>query len=198
MRRVNYFPDSAERRGCGQLVLESSHLARGERKMRFHQAALLVAIACAAIPASAQSLCELVPAAVVQSTLGIPVTLTAAPNTQGGNGCDYKGASTGPITLTADTISDAGIYKTIFDQRLHSLGPTQQLVSGVGDAPPTTTSNSNSRSPNTPASTSPGNPSSSAPRVRSSISSSRSPETASPKPPCWPSQTTRSPNRSTA
>jgi len=102
--------------------------------MRFHQAALLVAIACAAIPASAQSLCELVPAAVVQSTLGIPVTLTAAPNTQGGNGCDYKGASTGPITLTADTISDAGIYKTIFDQRLHSLGPTQQLVSGVGDA----------------------------------------------------------------
>jgi hypothetical protein len=102
--------------------------------MRFHQVALLVAMTCAAIPASAQSLCELVPAAVVQSTLGISVTLTAAPNTQGGNGCDYKGASTGPITLTADTVSDAGIYKTIFDQRLGSLGPTQQRVSGVGDA----------------------------------------------------------------
>jgi hypothetical protein len=79
-------------------------------------------------------LCELVPAAVVQSPLGIPVTLTAAPNTQGGNGCDYKGASNGPITLTADTISDAGVYKTIFDQRLRSMGPTQHLVSGVGDA----------------------------------------------------------------
>jgi hypothetical protein len=52
----------------------------------------------------------------------------------GGNGCDYKGTSTGPLTLTADTISDAGLYKTIFDQRLHSLGPTKQLVSGVGDA----------------------------------------------------------------
>jgi hypothetical protein len=89
---------------------------------------------CAAISASAQSLCQLVPAAVVQSTLGIPVSLTAAPNTQGGNGCDYKGASTGPITITANAISDAGIYKTIFEQRLHSLGSSQQLVSGVGDA----------------------------------------------------------------
>jgi hypothetical protein len=102
--------------------------------MRSYRLALLVTLTCAAIPASAQSLCELVPAAVVQSTLGIPVTLTAAPNTQGGNGCDYKGISTGPITITADTISDAGMYKTIFDQRLHSLGPTQQLVSGIGDA----------------------------------------------------------------
>jgi hypothetical protein len=92
--------------------LESDPLNRrsGEQKMRSNQVALLVTIICAAIPASAQSLCELVPAAVVQSTLGISVTLTAAPNTQGGNGCDYKGASTGPITLTADTISDAGMY----------------------------------------------------------------------------------------
>src|ERR1039458_9936713 len=116
--------------------LESDQLnrRRGAQKMRSHQVALLVSMTCAAIPASAQSLCELVPAAVVQSTLGISVTLTAASNTQGGNGCAYKGASTGPLTLTADTISDAGIYKTIFDQRLHSLGPTQQLVSGVGDA----------------------------------------------------------------
>ena len=102
--------------------------------MRSHRLALLVTLTCAAIPATAQSLCDLVPAAVVQSTLGISVTLTAAPDTQGGNGCDHKGASTGPITLTADTISDAGVYKTIFDQRLHSLGPTEQLVSGIGGA----------------------------------------------------------------
>jgi hypothetical protein len=100
--------------------------------MRSHRLALLVALICAAIPASAASLCDLVPAAVVQSTLGISATLTAAPNTQGGNGCDYKGVSSGPITLTADTISDAGVYKTIFDQRLHRLGPTQQPVSGIG------------------------------------------------------------------
>ena len=99
--------------------------------MRSHRLALLVTLTCAAIPATAQSLCDLVPAAVVQSTLGISATLTAAPNTQGGNGCDYKGASTGPITLTADTISDTGVYKTIFDQRLHSLGPTQQVVSAI-------------------------------------------------------------------
>jgi hypothetical protein len=96
--------------------------------------ALFAALTCAAIPASAQSLCDLVPAAVVRSTLGISVTLTATPNSQGGNGCDYKGTSTGPITVRADTISDTGVYKTIFDQRLRSLGPTEQLVSGIGDA----------------------------------------------------------------
>jgi hypothetical protein len=46
-------------------------------KMRSHRLALLLALPCAAIPATAQSLCGLVPAAVVQSTLGIPATLTA-------------------------------------------------------------------------------------------------------------------------
>ena len=91
-------------------------------------------LTCAAIPASAQSLCELVPAAVVQTTLGISANLTATPDTHGGNGCDYKGTSTGPLTITADTISDEGLYKTIFDQRLKSLGPTQQLVPGIGAA----------------------------------------------------------------
>src|ERR1017187_9704748 len=91
--------------------------------MRNNQVALLVTMICAVIPASAQSLCELVPAAVVQSTLGISVTLTAASNTQGGNGCAYKGASTGPLTLTADTISDAGIYKTIFDHACIAWAP---------------------------------------------------------------------------
>jgi hypothetical protein len=89
---------------------------------------------CGAIPASAQSLCDLVSAAIVQSTLGISVPLNATPNTQGGNGCDYKGAATGPTTVIADTVSDSGMYRTIFDQRLHTLGPTQQLVSGIGDA----------------------------------------------------------------
>jgi hypothetical protein len=49
--------------------------------MRSERLALLVALTSAAIPATAQSLCDLVPAAVVQSTLGISATLTAAPNT---------------------------------------------------------------------------------------------------------------------
>jgi len=110
------------------------HASWLERKMRSYRLALLVTLTCAANPACAQSLCELVPAAAVQSTLGISSTLAAAPNTQGGNGCDYRGAAAGPVTLTADTVSDDGMYKTIFDQRLHSLGPTQQLVSGIGDA----------------------------------------------------------------
>jgi hypothetical protein len=85
--------------------------------MMFHRMLLLAVLAGAVVsvsagPASAQSLCDLVPAAVVQTTLGIPATLTA----------------------TANAISDTGLYKTIFDQRLQSLGSTQQLVSGVGDA----------------------------------------------------------------
>lgn len=107
--------------------------------MMSHRLLLVAVLAGAAVSvsarsASAQNFCDLVPAAAVQSTLGISATLTATANTQGGNGCDYKGASTGPITITADSVSDTGIYKTIFDQRLHSLGSTQQLVSGVGDA----------------------------------------------------------------
>jgi len=107
--------------------------------MRLHRPLLLVLLIAvvrigASIPAAAQSLCGLVPAATVQSTLGITASLTATPNTEGGNGCDYKGASTGPITITADAISDTGIYKTIFDQRLHKLGPSERLVTGIGDA----------------------------------------------------------------
>jgi hypothetical protein len=95
---------------------------------------ILFLVTGASIPAAAQSLCDLVPPATVKSTLGITVSLTATPNTEGGNGCDYKGASTGPITIRADALSDTGIYKTIFDQRLRKLGPSEQLVAGIGDA----------------------------------------------------------------
>jgi hypothetical protein len=42
--------------------------------MRFYRLALLVTLTCAAIPASAASLCGLVPAAIVQSSLGISAT----------------------------------------------------------------------------------------------------------------------------
>jgi hypothetical protein len=84
--------------------------------------------------AAAQSFCDLVPASVVQATLGTSTTLTATPNTQGGNGCDYKGMEAGPVTITADSSDDSGIYKTIFNQRLGQLGPGGQPVSGLGDA----------------------------------------------------------------
>jgi len=55
----------------------------------------------------------------------------------GGNGCDYKGTSTGPLTLTADTISDAGIYKTIFDIVFRAKGKIVNFILMIpGDGVP--------------------------------------------------------------
>jgi hypothetical protein len=84
--------------------------------------AVVVAIGMfSAIPISAQSLCDLVPASVVQSTLGITAPLKATPDTEGGNGCDYKGMAAGPIWIKADDTDYSGIYKTIQDQQFTQL-----------------------------------------------------------------------------
>ena len=95
--------------------------------------AVLAAIVIAAIPMHAQSLCDLVPASVVQSTLGITTPLTATPNTDGGNGCDYKGKAAGPIWIKADDTDYTGIYKTIQDQQFTQLPYGSKLVPGLGD-----------------------------------------------------------------
>jgi hypothetical protein len=95
-----------------------------------------LALAAAALmetPATAQSFCDLVPASLVQSTLGIP-GLTAAPNTEGGNGCDYKAMAAGPITIIADATEDSGLYSMVFTQRAANLGPGGVLVPGLGTA----------------------------------------------------------------
>ena len=86
-----------------------------------------------AIPMHALSLCDLVPASVVQSTLGITTPLTATPNTEGGNGCDYKGMAAGPIWIKADDTDYSGIYKTIQDQQFTQLPYGSTLVPGLGD-----------------------------------------------------------------
>jgi hypothetical protein len=62
-----------------------------------------------AICAQAQSLCDLLPAPAVKATLGLTGDLSAKPNTEGGNGCDYKGAAVGPTTVIADSSDDAGM-----------------------------------------------------------------------------------------
>jgi hypothetical protein len=93
----------------------------------------IAASAVFAIPASALSLCDLVPASVVQSTLGITTPLTATPNTDGGNGCDYKGKAAGPIWIKADDTDYTGIYKTIEDQQFTQLPYGSKLVPGLGD-----------------------------------------------------------------
>ncbi len=69
---------------------------------------LALASACAVSAANAQSLCDLMPAAQVQSTLGLTTPLTATPNTEGGNGCDYKDAAAGPVIVMADSSDDSG------------------------------------------------------------------------------------------
>jgi len=96
--------------------------------------AVVVAIGMfSAIPISAQSLCDLVPASVVQSTLGITTPLKATPDTEGGNGCDYKGMAAGPIWIKADDTDYSGIYKTIQDQQFTQLPYGSTLVPGLGD-----------------------------------------------------------------
>ena len=95
--------------------------------------AFLAAVAVSAIPIRAQSLCDLVPAAAVQSTLGITTPLKATPNTDGGNGCDYKGMAAGPIWIKADDTDYTGIYKTIQDQQFTQLPYGSTLVTGIGD-----------------------------------------------------------------
>ena len=95
--------------------------------------AVLAAVAVAAIPVHSQSFCDLVPASVVQSTLGITTPLTATPNTEGGNGCDYKGMAAGPIWIKADDTDYTGIYKTIQDQQFIQLPYGSKLVPGLGD-----------------------------------------------------------------
>ena len=86
-----------------------------------------------AASARAQSFCDLLPASAVQQALGISGNLKATPNTEGGNGCDYKLDANGPTTVMADSTDDSGIYTTIFNQRLSTM-KADARVSGIGDA----------------------------------------------------------------
>jgi hypothetical protein len=101
--------------------------------MTFRLAVVIAIGAVSSIPLTAQSFCDLVPAAVVQSTLGITTPLIATPNTDGGNGCDYKGKAAGPIWVKADDTDYTGMYKTIEDQQFTQLPDGAKLVPGLGD-----------------------------------------------------------------
>jgi hypothetical protein len=105
------------------------------RFLRYAVTLLLALAGCELLAncAQAQSLCDLLPATVMKSALGLTGDLSAKPNTEGGNGCDYKSAAVGPTTVIADSSDDAGIIRTIFDQRMKMLVPGGQAISGVGD-----------------------------------------------------------------
>jgi hypothetical protein len=99
-----------------------------------HQSFLIAIGTLLTAAAHAQSLCDLVPAADVKSALGLNGNLSATPNTQGGNGCDYKLEGAIPTTVVADSADASGMVGTIFDQRLKQLGFGAQLVPSLGDA----------------------------------------------------------------
>jgi len=97
----------------------------------------LFALMCTALlatPAVAQNFCDLVPATVVKTTLGVTDKLVAKPMTEGGNGCHYMQNGHGPVLLVADTSDAAGMMGTLFTQRLTSLGPNAELIPGLGEA----------------------------------------------------------------
>jgi len=87
-----------------------------------------------ATPAIGQSFCDLVPAAVVKSTLGLTDKLAAKRETEGSTGCQYKSSAPGPIILIAHASDASGMRGTMFEQRLTSLGPNAELIQGLGEA----------------------------------------------------------------
>jgi hypothetical protein len=83
---------------------------------------------------TAQSFCDLVPAAAVKSALGITANLAAKPNMQGGNGCDYAAGGDGPAAVVADASDYTSVIKAVADARF--AGPLlvgEELASGVGE-----------------------------------------------------------------
>jgi hypothetical protein len=73
------------------------------------------------------------PAETVKSTLGLIGNLTAKPNTEGGNGCDYKLDGAVSTTVIADASDDTGIVGMMFTKRVKDPGVGGQAVAGVGD-----------------------------------------------------------------
>lgn len=87
-----------------------------------------------ATPAFAQNFCDLVPASVIKSNLGLTNKLEAKPITTGGNGCHYIENNKAPVPVVVDTSDASGMMGTLFTQRLASLGPNAQLIQGLGEA----------------------------------------------------------------
>jgi len=97
----------------------------------------LAPIAVATLVASnahGQSLCDLIPAATVKTTLTLTGNLTATPNREGGNGCDYKLDGALAIAVTADSSDASGMVGMMFDRRLKQLPTGALLVPHIGDA----------------------------------------------------------------
>ncbi len=88
----------------------------------------------AATPATAETFCDLVPAAAVKTALGITVNLSAKPSDQVGTGCLYREDAPGPVTVIASSADASGMTGTMFTQRMSSLGHNAQVLSDIGEA----------------------------------------------------------------
>ena len=109
-------------------------IAKTRRANTFVSSFALICATLLATPAIAQNFCDLVPAAIVKSTLGLTDKLSAKPKGDGMPGCQYKGSTPGPFTLVADASDASGMRGTMFEQRLTSLGPNAKLIPGLGEA----------------------------------------------------------------
>jgi hypothetical protein len=88
-----------------------------------------------AVPASAQSFCDLVPASEVKAALGVTGNLVGKPTREGGNGCAYAtGEANVPNVVDADSSDYVGIIKTVADARFASPGPNEERIPGLGEA----------------------------------------------------------------
>jgi hypothetical protein len=88
-----------------------------------------------ALPADAQSFCDLVPASEVKAALGVAGNLVGKPTREGGNGCAYStGEANVPNVVDANASDYVGIIKTIADTRFASPSPNEERITGLGEA----------------------------------------------------------------
>jgi hypothetical protein len=118
------------------------------RFLRYAVTLLLALAGCELLAncAQAQSLCDLLPATVMKSALGLTGDLSAKPNTEGGNGCDYKSAAVGPTTVIADSSDDAGHHQDDLRSAYEDAGARRTGDLGEWAMLPTTKKRRTSRS----------------------------------------------------
>jgi hypothetical protein len=86
------------------------------------------------LPAEAQSLCDLLPAATVKATLNLNTSLLASPDMDWGNGCDYTALQGKQPVVSADSSDDTGMDSIALTNHVAAPNSDDQLVSGIGKA----------------------------------------------------------------
>ena len=86
------------------------------------------------LPATAQSLCDLIPAATVKSTLSLKEALVASPNTEWGNGCDYNVPQGKEPVVSADSSEDTGMDSIALTNHVADPNSDDKLIWGFSKA----------------------------------------------------------------